>query len=269
MSGEFDIEALDLGAYLRRIGVPAAPAPGTSGLEALHFGHATRVPFENLDILLGRRIRLDMASLLAKLVRAERGGYCFEHNLLFAAALERSGFTVTRLAARVRTDTARLLPRTHMTLLVECDGRRWLCDVGFGADTPLHPVPFGEGEVRPQFGRSYRAVREGDAWVLQLSRQGTWTDLYAFTLEPQHLVDYEMANHFTSTWSESPFVQKLTAQLPRPQVRLALRGLELTENRGASVATRVLSGDDELLEVLASRFGLRFPPGTRFKTPDR
>ncbi len=264
MNDEFEIEALDLEAYLRRIGMPEAPAPTATGLQALHFAHATHVPFENLDILHGRPIRLDMASLQAKLGRNERGGYCFEQNLLFAAALERVGFGVMRLAARVRAGATRLLPRTHMVLLVEAGSRRWVCDVGFGADGLLHPLEFGDGGIGRQFGWSYRVVDDHGLWVLQLLTDGTWGDLYAFTVEPQHLVDYEVANHYTSTWPESAFVKNLTVQLPGPEVRTTLRGRELTLNRPDGVEKRALSGDEELLDVLATTFGLRFPAGTRF-----
>lgn len=264
MASEFESEALDLSGYLRRIGHPEVPFPTLSALRSLHLAHASTIPFENLDILLGRPIRLDMASLQAKLVRAGRGGYCFEHNLLFAAALQRVGFPVIRLAARVRQGTTRLNPRTHMTVLTEVDGLRWLCDVGFGGDGLLQPLPLDGGETSHQSGRSYRVVEEDGAWVLQAADDGDWSDLYVFTLEPQHLVDYEMANHYTSTYPESRFRQTLTAQLPGPDVRAILRNLELTEQRGARVSVRTLAGDDELLTVLDSLFGLRFPPGTRF-----
>lgn len=111
--------ALDLQAYLRRIGYQGAVEPTRRVLEALHLAHATHIPFENLDILLGRPIALDLASLQSKLVARRRGGYCFEHNLLFAAVLREFGFEPTLLAARVRFRTTAVLPRTHMLLLVE------------------------------------------------------------------------------------------------------------------------------------------------------
>ena len=56
--------------------------------------------------MLRRPIRLDLASIESKLVHDLRGGYCFEQNLLFAAVLERLGFSVTLLAARVRFGAA-------------------------------------------------------------------------------------------------------------------------------------------------------------------
>jgi N-hydroxyarylamine O-acetyltransferase len=76
MASPADSAPLDIDAYLRRIGHSGALDPSRPTLEALHLAHASRIPFENLDILLGRPVRLDLASLQAKLVRDERGGSC-------------------------------------------------------------------------------------------------------------------------------------------------------------------------------------------------
>jgi N-hydroxyarylamine O-acetyltransferase len=146
MGGGVEPVALDLPAYLRRIGYAGGLEPSRATLEALHLAHATAIPFENLDILLGRPIRLDLASLQAKLVRGGRGGYCFEQNLLFAAVLEHLGFALTRLAARVRLRADRVNPRTHMTLAVAVEGERVLADVGFGVEGLLLPVPIDGAE---------------------------------------------------------------------------------------------------------------------------
>src|SRR4051794_29680963 len=69
MSTDADAQPLDLAAYLRRVEYDGALEPTEDVLRALHLAHATHIPFENLDILLGRPIRLDLASLQAKLVR--------------------------------------------------------------------------------------------------------------------------------------------------------------------------------------------------------
>src|SRR3954471_23716836 len=184
---------LDLAGYLRRVEYEGALEPTEEVLRALHLAHATHIPFENLDILLGRPIRLDLASLQAKLVHGGRGGDCFDHNSLLAAVLEEIGFPVTRLAARVRSGATTVLPRTHMLMLVRCEGRTWLADVGFGAEGLVLPVPFGKGQVSEQYAWSYRVVPEEALWVLQSLHGGDWSDLYAFTLEPQLAVDYEVA----------------------------------------------------------------------------
>ena len=257
---------LDVGAYLDRIGYSGKLLATQEVLEALHLAHATHIPFENLDILLGRGIHLDLESLQTKLVRNRRGGYCFEHNLLFGALLDHIGFHVRRLAARVTVRGPHMLPRTHMTLLVEVDGKKWLADVGFGGEGLLRPVPFGSGESSVQFHWTYRVVPREDSWSLQSLRDGTWIDLYGFGLEMQEQIDYEMANYYTSTHPSSRFVQTLTAQKTTPERRTILRNRELTTDAGAAgVKARQLASDAELLGVLREDFGLDFPEGTRFR----
>jgi N-hydroxyarylamine O-acetyltransferase len=255
---------LDLDAYLRRTGYAGERRPTRAALGALHLAHATHIPFENLDILLGRPIRLDLPALEAKLVAGRRGGYCFEQNTLFAAALEQFGFAVTPLAARVRLGASRVTPRTHMLLLVEAEGTPWLADVGFGGEGLLFPLPLTAGPVARQFLWNYRLTEEAGLWVLQQMHGGAWHDLYAFTLERQYPADFEVANHYTSTHPSSPFLRMPTVQRPTPEARHVLRGRELTVLVGEEASTRSLAGDDELLHVLADTFGLSFPPGTRF-----
>jgi N-hydroxyarylamine O-acetyltransferase len=255
---------IDLDAYLARIGYRGELRPTGAVLRALHLAHKTHVPFENLDILLGRPIRLDPRSLQAKLVHGRRGGYCFEQNTLFGLALEQVGFKVTRLAARVRHGSERVLPRTHMLLEVEADGAAWLADVGFGADGPLLPVPMAPGEPVRQFAWSYRMRTEPGARLLQLGDRDGWHDMYAFGAEPQLPVDFEVANHYTATHPESRFVQTLTAQRSTPEIRYRLVNWELTMDDGRTITSRAVGDSDELIRVLCDTFGLEFPPGTRF-----
>jgi N-hydroxyarylamine O-acetyltransferase len=236
-------------------------------LGKLHLAHAIHIPFENLDILQAKPIRLDLDSLQSKLVLAQRGGYCFEQNTLFAAALEEIGFQVTRLSARVRYGATRLLPRTHMLLRVEADGESWLADVGFGGDGLLQPLPLSVGRENQQFAWSYRLIREGEPWVLQSLGKGLWQDLYAFTLEPQYDVDFELANYWTSTHPTSVFVKTLTVQQPTPKGRHILRGRQLTFMQSEIAGVQVVEDDVSLLKVLKEIFGLWFPPGTRFSAP--
>ena len=255
---------LDLEAYLERIGYSGSLRPDRAVLEAMHLAHATHIPFENLDILLKRPIALDVASLQAKLVTGRRGGYCFEQNLLFSAVLQRLGFPVTQHAARVHYRNQPKVPRTHIALLAVVDGAPWLADVGFGLEGLLLPVPFETGLEARQYAWTYRVVETDGEWTLQSLRDGAWTGLYSFTLDPCLAVDFEPANHYTATHPDSRFIRTLTAQLPTPEVRYKLRNRELVLDRGATVTRRVLADDDELLAVLAEVFGLRFPAGTRF-----
>ncbi len=254
----------DLPAYLHRIAYAGPVEPTLPVLRAVHLAHAMHIPFENIDVLLKRPIRLDLASLQAKLVAGGRGGYCFEQNQLFAGALRALGFDVQGLIARVRFRVQQVLPRTHMLLLVTLAGERWLADVGFGSEGLLLPVPLESGQTSHQFAWWVRALERDQHWVMQSAREGIWEDLYAFTLEPQLEVDYELANHYTSTHPDSRFTQCLVAQRVTPQVKIRLRNRELTHDTGRLVMSRWLAGDDEIVQVLDETFGLRIAPGTSF-----
>ncbi|WP_437573981.1 arylamine N-acetyltransferase family protein [Sorangium sp. So ce887] len=257
-----DIASLDLDAYLARIGYRGALAATREVLDALHTAHAYSIPFENLDILLGRPIRIDLASVQAKLVRARRGGYCFEQNTLFVAALRRIGFKVTTLIARVRFQRSELGPRTHMLSLVELPEGPFVADVGFGGAGLTQPIRLVEGESQAQAHDVAGLRREGPLWVLESRAREPWQDLYAFTLEEHFPVDYELANHYTSSHPSSLFVSNVVAALSSPEARLTLRNRQLGVLRGGHFE-RFELGDDELLDVLKTRFGLELPAGAR------
>jgi N-hydroxyarylamine O-acetyltransferase len=256
---------LDLEAYLARIGYDGQLAATVETLTTLHRAHVLSIPFENLDILLGRPIRLDLESLQTKLVHGGRGGYCFEQNSLFAAVLERLGFEVTGLAARVRMGDERGTPRTHMVLAVVLDERRWLADVGFGGDTLLDPVRFDDDRPIRQGAWSFQLVEERDrVRVLRGLRADGWLDLYEFTEEPQLPVDFEVGNHYTSTWPRSPFVTKVVVQRSGVDERWMMIEDELRVERPDGSERWPVSSPGERLSILAERFGLEFPAGTRF-----
>jgi N-hydroxyarylamine O-acetyltransferase len=245
-----------LETYLERIGFDGSVEPSLTLLEKLHLKHLETIPFENIDVRLGRPIALDLEALQAKLVRRRRGGYCFEQNTLFGAVLGAIGFKVAALEARVRPPGATAtLPRTHMALRVVIDSRGWLVDVGFGGDGPLLPVPL-EGEMSEQPDGAYRAEPERDGFcVLRRRWRGVWLDLYAVSLTPALPVDFEVANYFTSTHPSSVFVKTLTVQRSTRQERRILRGCSYTVRRGEQEKHRDIAAT-ALPGLLAGVFGL-------------
>jgi N-hydroxyarylamine O-acetyltransferase len=254
---EWEVERLDLDAYLARIGLEAAPRPTPRGLRRLQRAHAAAIPFENLDILLGRPIRLDLDAVQDKLVARGRGGYCYEHNLLFAAALERIGLGVDRLSARVRMGAAVPPPPSHMLLRVEAEGIDWLADAGFGGEGLLEPLPLADGAVTAAPGWNHQLSREDErVWVLRSLHADGWFDLYAFTLDPQHRVDYEVYNHYLSTHPRSPFTAGIVVQRSTPAWRLSLTGLRLVETRPDGAETVEELDGASLAGTLRERFGI-------------
>jgi N-hydroxyarylamine O-acetyltransferase len=255
-----------VGAYLERLGLASAGAPDLDTLRRLHAAHVAAIPFENLDILLGRGISLDLDRLREKLVERKRGGYCFEQNTLFLAVLREVGFTVAAMEARVRSGTTTVRPRTHMVLSVEIDGAPWLVDVGFGGDGIVEPLRVGAESSR-SCGLVHRVVEEGGLRVLQLRRGNDWEDQYAFVPEPVYPIDFEMANWFTSTYPQSPFVRTLTAQRTTRDVRYILRYPTFSEIRDSGVETRHMDRG-ELIHLLRHVFTIDLPPDTAFPAID-
>lgn len=255
-----------LDAYLARVGLETAGPPDLSTLRRLHAAHAEAIPFENLDILLGCGVNLDLDRLRAKLIEARRGGYCFEQNTLFLAVLREIGFRASALEARVLVDATGVRPRTHMVLEVIIAGGAWLADVGFGGEGPLEPVPM-PGTPHPS-DDSYRVIDRGGERVLQMRAGREWTDQYSFLPHPVHPVDMEVANWYTSTHPQSRFVRTLTAQRTTRDVRYVLRYPTYTEVRGEERASRDI-GRAELLPLLRNVFGIDLPADTIFPVIDR
>ena len=206
MSNDFD---LDL--YLARIGLQEAPAATAEGLAQLQRAHRLAIPFENLDVILGRGIAVDSASVFAKLVTARRGGYCFEQNRLFGDALDALGFAARPLLARVWLGSeGPPPPRTHTLCLVTIDGQDWIADAGFGGSyAPPMPLADGETALAPD-GAQYRLMpdplhgwmleRDGHAATTDGRATGTgWQPQYSFSLDPVFAADLAMSNHWTST----------------------------------------------------------------------
>jgi N-hydroxyarylamine O-acetyltransferase len=259
----------DLDAYFARIGYTGPRNPTLEVLNAVAEAHIQSIPFENLDVLLRRSISLEPAAIFQKLVLDHRGGYCFEQNGLLLEILGAMGFQVVPLSARVRLQRPRDFtpPRTHVFLRVSINGENWLVDVGVGGLSPTSAIRLEEsGRLQTTPHEPRRIVREDGRLFHQVLLGEQWCDVYEFTLEEMPLIDRELGNWYTSTHPESHFRDRLIVARAAPQGgRITLQNDEFsTRGRDGRADTRNLNSPEELLEVLATHFGLHFPAGTRF-----
>ncbi|WP_244828395.1 arylamine N-acetyltransferase [Caballeronia sp. TF1N1] len=264
-----DDTKIDLPAYYKRIGYEQTQHTGATleTLRALHALHPQAIPFENLDVLLGRPVRLDLASVQRKLVTNARGGYCYEHNLLFRRVLEALGFRARGYAGRVlwgRDDPA-MPPRAHMLLIVDLDEGPFLTDVGFGGMTLSAPLALKSGleQITPHGAFRLDGIETGTmlpGYILNAYIDGDWKPVYRFDLDPQYDVDYEMSNHFVSTYPSSVFVNNLLAARLAPGKRYGLfnRRLSVHDDREGT-SHRELKTIEELRRVLSEEFAIRLP----------
>jgi N-hydroxyarylamine O-acetyltransferase len=266
MTDEWSAAKLDLDAYLRRIGYTGPTEPSGETLAALQRAHLAAIPFENLDIMLGRGVQVDLDSIQAKLVHARRGGYCFEHGQLFGAALERLGFSVDRLLARVVPDGAPMRPRTHLTLRVgagpaQAAPAAWLADVGFGSSPP-GPLALGGPRASGRQdvdGWVYEVVPGDDeTWKLRELQGGDWVTLYRYEYQRVYPADVVMANHFTATYPESWFTWQPIVVRRGADALHSIVGRGYTITRPGHVKERQVLTDEEFAAALTGIFGLTF-----------
>jgi len=243
-----------LAAYLERIGLDA-PAPATQdGLKRLMAAHLHAIPFENLDVFLGRGSARGIEAIHAKLVERRRGGWCYEQNGLFGWALGEMGFDVTPMAARVNKTEGE--PGGHLTLLVRADRQEWLVDVGFGG-SQVAPLPLEPHSSRHE-PFSISLTRRGD-WWRYTEDPGDKPFFYEFRREPADPGRLAHWNAWQETDPASNFVGNLVAQRRLGSEHLMLRGRVFTILSTAGASRRLLSGPNELVELLHSRFDLDVP----------
>ena len=255
--------------YLRRIGIEDGLPATADTLRRLHIAHREAFLFENVSIQAGGAISVALDALERKFIDEGRGGYCFEHNTLFAAALRDLGFAPVVLLGRVRRGPPERWARTHMVLRVPVDGADWLADVGFGGVGLLEPILLGDGTVAEQAGLTYTLRRESGVWVLSMREaaqtpvyqhdpQTSMTDLYEFSEDPQTAGDVEVANHFTSTHPDSVFRRTLTIQRSARDGRLVLRGDTLTRYKDGQAIEEPVARE-QLRSVARELFGVELP----------
>ena len=257
---------VDLDAYCARIGWRGPRTPTIETLRALHALHPAAIVFEAIDVLLGRGVDLAPAVVDAKLIGAGRGGYCYEHNLLFERVLSALGFAVERLVGRVRwllPPGAPPRPRTHMALRVTLDGVPWLADVGFGGCVPTAPLWMDRTAAQPTTHEDFRIFPFGDALLVQARLGARWTSLYELSQEPQLDVDLELPNWYSATHPESRFRRQLLVARTTPEARYTLLEAQLTIRSPAGEVERRTLDADQLEHALRATFDLPVEPSWR------
>jgi N-hydroxyarylamine O-acetyltransferase len=260
---------MDLDAYLKRIGYAGQREASVAALRGLHDLHPRAIAFDSLDPWLGLPVSIMTEDLEAKLVHGRRGGYCYEHNTLFWAALEAMGFVVQGLSARVLYSTppgGGRHPRNHMLMKVDTPEGPYIADVGFGGLTLTAPLRLEADVIQQTPHEAVRLIRSGSEWVLEARAGAAWRQMYQFGLEEHIAPDYEVANYYMSTHPRSPFVARLVAARPLPGKRLALANNALAvHHTNGPTERRTLGSVEEIRRVLVEAFGVALPDDPRLE----
>lgn len=246
---------MNTSAYLKRIGYSGPTRPSASVLRRLHKRHLLSIPFENLDIHLHKPIMLSEAAFYDKIIKHQRGGFCYELNGSFALLLKRLGFKVSMLSARVARKGGGFSPNyDHMTLLVQLNGP-WLADVGFG-DSFTEPKRLDVSGPQTDHGKEYRLTQR-NGWTL-LSRRtkggSLWEPQYKFSLTSRRLEDFVPRCRWQQTSPRSHFRKGRLCTRLTPNGRLTLTEAKFIVTRGSKKVERPLKNSEEFTALLHRHF---------------
>jgi len=246
-------------SYLDRIDYDGPLGATEETLWRLQVAHLLAVPFENLDIHLGRPIVLDLDEIFDKVVLSRRGGFCYELNGLFGWLLGELGFDVRMVSARVANENGELSQEfDHMALVVRLD-TEWLVDVGCGPSSRV-PLEF-DGEEFESDGVAYSVARDGDGWAL-IGRDTSGSKLqYRFTTIARELEEFEPMCLYHQTSPESHFTRKRICSLATVDGRVTLSDTRLIETHDGERTERDLADEAEYAAILRERFGFAGSPG--------
>ncbi len=249
---------LSVPSYLARIAYSGPMEPTSETLRALHRAHMLAVPFENLDIALGRKIITEEDSILRKIIDEHRGGFCYELNGAFAALLRAVGFHVTLLSARVARMNGGEGPEfDHLTLRVDLD-EPWLADVGFG-ESFLEPLKLQTGIEQADAAGKFCLIEVGDRLQMEKSEPGGWKRQYSFTLQPRQLSDFAAMCHHHQTSPDSSFTRGRLCSRATPEGRITLSEMKLVSTHNGVREERALTSERERAEILRHQFGIIEP----------
>lgn len=246
--------------YFDRIGYSGIVEPNLDTLAALLESHVCSVPFENLDVQLSRPLSIHIEEAYEKIVVNSRGGWCYQQNGLLGWALSEIGFDVTRIAAAVmRQHRGEASAASHLCLLVKPAGSKtkYLVDVGFGGSM-VKPIPLKEAEYdQPPFTLGLEKL-DGGYWRF-------WEDVgngkfsYDFLEEPARESSLAEKCTFLQNDPSSNFVMNMAVQRRRLDQHCALRGRVFTVNTPTETKSKTVETAEELVALLASKFGLDVP----------
>jgi len=247
---------VDLPAYLERIAYSGSSEPTAAILRALHRAHLFAVPFENLDIALGRRIVTDETRILDKVVRQRRGGFCYELNTTFTTLLRALEFEITLLSARVPRPNGDEGPEfDHLALRVDLE-QPWLADVGFG-ESFLEPLRLESGIEQSDPVGTFRLIEKGDRLQMEKAgSEGMWKQQYSVSPQPRTLEEFSGMCHYHQTSPESHFTQNRICSRATPDGRITLSAMQLITTVNGQREERALRSQGERVSVLREQFGI-------------
>jgi len=227
--------------YVERLGLTAHPPATVAALRELQRAHVSRIPYDNLSIMLGRPDPADPPASAARAASGGRVGYCFQQNGALEWLLTGLGFSVSRRHGHVwsRPEDELGTELNHLVLVVsglpadDNPGGHWWVDAGLGEGF-AEPLPLVRGDHVVEgwsfgIGAGYGAQAAGRptgpaAWTYRHLPGGVLRGMVV-TSRDHSSAAIAHAHRALSAGDRSPFRRVLVAQrIDGPEQR-TLRGL--------------------------------------------
>ncbi len=248
---------MNIPQYLQRINFTDEPKVDLPTLKALHRQHVLHIPFECLDIHLGRPLHLTIPHLFQKVIEKRRGGFCYELNYLFYNLLTELGFSCRIIAAQVYSEQGVPGPKyDHLAIIVDFEGE-WLADVGFG-DYFIEPMPIGDLVVHQDWFKTYqmRRLDEENFLTEELRPEEDNKPLYNFSRAPQNIKAFVPECYEKQHLPDSHFIRNRICTRATPTGRITLRNEQMIERVDGQRTETVITSDEEYYRLAEERFGM-------------
>lgn len=250
---------MDVQRYLKRIGMERVERLDEQMLQKLQRQHLLHIPFENLDIHLGKTIFLNYTTIYDKVVSQRRGGFCYELNGLFYLLLEELGFDVKRIAARVLGSSGILGPEfDHMAVIARIENTDWLVDVGFGKFSFL-PLKIQIDELQSDGMDSYKiAVYDDQHLAVYSNEEEEWRLGYIFSTQHQETIAFESMCHYQQTSPDTNFTKRRMITMPDSKGRITLTDSKLKITRPEGITENQVDSEEAFCALLKEYFGMDY-----------
>lgn len=217
---------LDINRYLERINYHGSYTPNLETLRKLQRQHILSVPFENLDVCNHIPIELLTPVIFDKIVKQNRGGFCYELNSLFYELLVDLGFDAKMISGRSFDKKNKRYRKdfTHLAIIVHLHNTDYLVDVGYGEFTfaPLEITPnVIQNDERGQFIIDHYS---NDLLKVSSLKKNRKMPLFLFGLNSKQLSEFEDMCYVQQISPHSPFTQAKLISLATEKGRVTISG---------------------------------------------
>ncbi|KIR01831.1 hypothetical protein P261_00645 [Lachnospiraceae bacterium TWA4] len=241
--------------YLKRIYFKSDATNDLECLNKLIYCHHTSVPFENIDVYYGKLpLSLEVNDLFDKIVTKNRGGYCFELNGLFLALLQTLGFNAWSSMCRVvlRDDDVR--PISHRGIIVDINGKRYFCDVGFGGPMPCGALLLEDHKLQEFYGETFTPIQDEHGWWNIFKDTKCILKTNEVALEP---CDFIPLSDYCSIRESAPFRNKLIVNLKTANGHNSIDSNLFIQVINGNRTEQPITSVNELTSILAENFNIR------------